>query len=526
MKKFLLIHIAIFSLVLSANAQIKIDTVIGKKGYGLEYLLIEKNPVSEAAIAIDSKLTPNHIAYRIFADLEPDFQFLGCTGLDNTNPLTYMLIESSLPFYNDNVFGTASGQGANPALYSVFPNLEYDSYAADGRIGTGHVGVLKSVNALGYVPITPETTPPGDLSIPKPISLFTSNNSTKLYDYNSGWIVPGATPGPDAASNIVYIGQLTTAGELHLNFVITTQNPYGQIRYTKNVAYGYHPEPSIDIITPKSNAHLKINTPFDIEASVKDSDGTIDSVEIFAGYEKIKTFIMESNISSDTVKHNYSFSSLGTHIVKVIATDNEGNVSKDSITVTVSEIMPPAVSIIQPVNDSEITLDSTLMIIAEATDDGTVDSVEFFINDNKIGTVLSAPFQISWKADQSGNYNINARATDNETLSAFSTTISLIVNKPVSIKNEKQLKSDISIYPNPVQNSLRIEYTSLKSGVNCRISIYDITGNLLQSENFTSLSGKHIETIDVSALNKGVYILKYTGENKVDKYVHFIKTGN
>ena len=77
-----------------------------------------------------------------------------------------------------------------------------------------------------------------------------------------------------------------------------------------------------------------------------------------------------------------------------------------------------------------------------------------------------------------------------------------------SIENYIQ-KNVFSIKPNPVQNQLTIENTK-KANLQ-QIQFWDINGRLVKERRFES------ETIEVSDLKKGLYILRLIGENGTEE---------
>ncbi len=222
---------AILNLALSLSAFSQVDIVRAKK-HGLEALLVEK-------IAVPGNLTDvpeGSTTYRLFVDLAQNHKFLSCFGVDNTTPKINLKIESTQPFFN-HPNGNAKGSGANPGWYGIAPSLEYDSYVTDGRIGNDYVGVLKALNNAGYVDITEATTPKGDLVVPIRMDILINSTSTILDDVNSGWGVPGGIAGPNSVRNFVFIGQLTTAGELTMSLNINVQNPLGDFNTITGVNY-------------------------------------------------------------------------------------------------------------------------------------------------------------------------------------------------------------------------------------------------------------------------------------------------
>jgi len=73
--------------------------------------------------------------------------------------------------------------------------------------------------------------------------------------------------------------------------------------------------------------------------------------------------------------------------------------------------------------------------------------------------------------------------------------------------NSLSEKSTIKLYPNPVQNQLFIES---EKGQVLEMNILDISGKEIRS-----ITNNNVNSIDVSDLNQGVYILKVTTENGV-----------
>lgn len=106
-----------------------------------------------------------------------------------------------------------------------------------------------------------------------------------------------------------------------------------------------------------------------------------------------------------------------------------------------------------------------------------------------------------------GTYNIVV--THKGTLTGGSQNFSLIVSGPQVLSTNEVVKIDdaISIYPNPVANSLNFVVTN--SIVLSDVSIYDVTGKqVISSKDLSSNS------IDVSRLQSGVYFAKFASEDK------------
>ncbi len=68
----------------------------------------------------------------------------------------------------------------------------------------------------------------------------------------------------------------------------------------------------------------------------------------------------------------------------------------------------------------------------------------------------------------------------------------------------------LSVYPNPVDSKLTLEYITDKRE-NIQVRILDSKGSLVKQSNFVVQQGSNIRTLPVSALAKGVYVLQVIG---------------
>ena len=70
---------------------------------------------------------------------------------------------------------------------------------------------------------------------------------------------------------------------------------------------------------------------------------------------------------------------------------------------------------------------------------------------------------------------------------------------------------EFSIYPNPVQNSLRLNYDSPIRGDDFSLILYSIQGRIVKSFNTP------VNEIDVSTLTPGVYIIEVKNSEKSER---------
>ncbi len=69
---------------------------------------------------------------------------------------------------------------------------------------------------------------------------------------------------------------------------------------------------------------------------------------------------------------------------------------------------------------------------------------------------------------------------------------------------------NVAISPNPVRNNLNLNFF-LKKQADLETTIYDLSGQKLQTNRFLNIkSGKHLKTISVNKLSKGIYFIKTT----------------
>jgi len=146
-----------------------------------------------------------------------------------------------------------------------------------------------------------------------------------------------------------------------------------------------------------------------IQASAAD-DGIVSEVEFF---------VDGLSIGTDTsypyeISWDSSGVSDGDHTISANATDESGETGSDSVLVDVDNVDdPPSVTVTAPTSGA--TVSGSLTIAAEATDDGAVVQVQFFVGAVLIGTDTTSPYQVTWNSTTvaDGGHTITAVATDN-----------------------------------------------------------------------------------------------------------------
>jgi parallel beta-helix repeat protein len=172
-----------------------------------------------------------------------------------------------------------------------------------------------------------------------------------------------------------------------------------------------HLLPNCSITSPIDGDTYTTDSPITIQAIASDGDGYVQAVTFY---------LDDSELFLDTespyeCEWNADGDSAGSHVIKAIARDNDGNEFSNQITVKI-QYLYPLCSITSPQEGASYTKLDTIDISVYALDpDGQIQSVTFVIGNVDSCVDLSTPYQYDWNpADvPSGIYEINAIAKDN-----------------------------------------------------------------------------------------------------------------
>lgn len=139
------------------------------------------------------------------------------------------------------------------------------------------------------------------------------------------------------------------------------------------------------------------------------------------------------------------------------ARDNVGQATtSEPVVVAVLPDLPPTALILLPNSGAEVVAGSALRVVAGATDDFGVRSVEFFVDSVSIGEDFAPPYELDYRVPtQLGSLLFTARATDSQNQQATSDPVSVdIVPDPgMAFRGGVQLPSgmpaagaDVSVY--------------------------------------------------------------------------------
>lgn len=100
---------------------------------------------------------------------------------------------------------------------------------------------------------------------------------------------------------------------------------------------------------------------------------------------------------------------------------------------SVVALQGPSISIISPIENDSFVEGDEITIQTSATDnDGTIDLIEFYEGNNKLGEINSGN-TYTWNNAPSGTYSLSAIATDNDGLQQTSETININITQSVNL---------------------------------------------------------------------------------------------
>ncbi|ELR65618.1 Chitinase [Photobacterium marinum] len=186
--------------------------------------------------------------------------------------------------------------------------------------------------------------------------------------------------------------------------------------------------PKVTLTSPLNNTQFVDSNTIILSAHTNDIDGSIENV----------TFLIDDKIVGTLTSEPFSLkwrAENGTHKVTTKVTDNQGSTSTDSATISVVRAtgnQPPTVSLVTPVQESQLSSGQKVLILAKTSDlDGAVSKVDFYLDDKLIESDTETPFELNWQVTEGTNKFV-VKATDNEEASTISEAISVTVAEQTS----------------------------------------------------------------------------------------------
>lgn len=452
---------------------------------GLEKLTVEKYYVTNAADATQADadidqynsdngttlptgaLPAGTVTYRFYADLLPGYQLLSVYA-DGTKSQT-LKFKTNGKFYN-NVLGTVSPVPGTTKTQIKNNILALDTYVSLGAVATGQGGILKADDNGAANNVTTASNPAGVLLHNDPsigIALtaqdgmiaqagiagpgfagFSPANNEAFNDgtilsnefslADGSWFSTTGVSGPVAATNKVLVAQITTTDgtlEYALNILVKAPDGSGQFFVSSNAtsgdileptlagSIGMNTAPTVSITAPADGSNFPVGSNVAITADATDNV-SVASVEFFVDGTSIGV--------DNTAPYEASYvAAAGPHALTAKATDNEGaSATSAVVNINGSVNQDPTVSITAPANGTNYITGAAVAIAADAADaDGTIASVEFFVDGSSIGVDNTSPYEASYTSVV-GNHALTAKATDNQGASKTSDAVNIVVKDP------------------------------------------------------------------------------------------------
>ncbi|MDG1223624.1 MAG: carbohydrate-binding protein, partial [Candidatus Marinimicrobia bacterium] len=195
----------------------------------------------------------------------------------------------------------------------------------------------------------------------------------------------------------------------------------GRMTFAYNRPLGYHPPRSNAgddkiVIFPSNHSILsgELSTDLDTDQlSYFWSQIYGPSVANISGQSTVSAFV------DDLVEGVYKF--------KLFVSDgSHSSIDFMYVFVSSSEGFYPSISLITSSLNSTYHFGSQIEIEVSAADiDGSIELIEFYDNDEKIGEIYSEPYKFLWENISIGNHSIKAVATDNDGLSNTSNSFEI-----------------------------------------------------------------------------------------------------
>ena len=276
--------------------------------------------------------------------------------------------------------------------------------------------------------------------------------------------------------------------------------------------------PSVSLITSNLNPTYYFGSQIEIEVSATDIDGSIELIELYDNNEKI------GEINSEPYKFLWENISIGNHIIKAVATDNDG-LSKTSSSFEI-EIIEAALCTGGPDNGdytyelSDDLNNPTITFIPSQNNTGNPTCILYYAQSGippGYNVIPNQPFQLYANEGETiqfyYTYSFNGLER-NTSANPHSYEIGSCSNENLSTKKAPMptifsLKQN---YPNPFNPSTKIEY-ELPKETFVTINIFDLKGvnimslvNSIQSAGYKEISWNGLNSSG-SQLPAGLYFL-------------------
>ena len=393
--------------------------------------------------------------------------------------------------------GTGNGQFDCPGSIAIDPagnvfvvdvnNLRVQKFTSDGQyiLKWGNTYSYYYADSILYTPKCVTTDPEGNVYV-------SEGHHFKKYTNTGKFIIAYGRFG-----NV--LGRLNTPTELAAD---EDQNVY-VLDYNDRVQkFGINTIPIAVLTNPTSNITIPENSTITLSAASINEFEVLKFISISINDNSGGYGVFDQN----SISYVWKNIPAGTYSIVVKAMDDEAlQTSSSPIIITVQG--KPSINITFPTNNTVYTDTPSFTIETSLNAAGQViDSVEFYDDHIKLGTITTAPYSFTVQNISDGDHSIKAKAFYNATEFTLSDPVEITTSTTTATKDA--LLNDILLYPNPVQQQLTIT----NKGLNIKtIEITDETGSVL--ETFREELNVTEYKINTAAWDAGLYFIRIKTED-------------
>jgi hypothetical protein len=255
-----------------------------------------------------------------------------------------------------------------------------------------------------------------------------------------------------------------------------------------------------------------------LNGSATDKDGTITSYTWSKLSGPSAYTIVTPNASSTSITGLAE----GVYIFRLSVTDNQGAISSDDIQITVKAAMPKP-NLAPTANagrDIVITLplNKTQLAGTGSDADGSIVAYKWTKIDGPVNYTLASPTANKTSVSNlvEGVYLFQLLVTDNNGATGSDTVM-------LTVKSDTRKKSTATLFPNPATSTLNVSIDAVTDKNYSYIRIYNPMGHIVYQEEFLRTQQQMIKSIDISAFEKGVYMVNINPDINSTVTLKFIK---
>ncbi|MSU24930.1 MAG: hypothetical protein EXS32_14045 [Opitutus sp.] len=249
---------------------------------------------------------------------------------------------------------------------------------------------------------------------------------TRVDFFLSGTTTIGTALTPTAGSSYSVSWTPTAAGVSSLTAKLTDSTGAVLTSSAINVTVTAGSAATVAITAPLAGSVVTVGTNVSLAASVAFAAGAgaiVSRVDFFAGPTPVG--------SATTAPYAVAWTPTAAGAVSLTArmTDSTGATTTSLAVSVTAVVVVPAAALASPINGASLNVGTATTLTATASAGGgaTVNRVDFLAGATVVGTVLTAPYSVSWTPTAVGIVALTVRVTDTSGATATSTVVNVTV---------------------------------------------------------------------------------------------------